>query len=211
MYNYSINVDLLTEFIRSNWSYISVYKLFKWYKRGFDMNRHPITPKYSLGSKTFPNYFSKENFLTYTVDEVEDKLLPIYDDINISNQHSVTLLLRATSSFLRASTLDTTFRPSREKHFTDAMIKKILDDIGLAFMEAIKSQEELKQKNGITNESKIAVVLSDAIKYCMICVEKRFRELSDYKDRIFLMYESHENNLKKVMPSMLQQQSLRHK
>lgn len=175
------------------------------------MNQQPLNPKYSLGNSTIPNYFKEYNLLSYTVSEVEDRFLQLYDEVNIPAKKPVVVLLKATSSFLNSSTLDSTFRPSREKNFTDVMIKKILDDIGLAFIEAIKTQEQFKQKNGVINESKVAYVLSDAIQYCMACVFKRLKELSNYNDRIYLMYQSQQNNLKKIILSPIEHPTFRPK
>ena len=175
------------------------------------MNQQPLNPKYTLGNSPLPNYFKEYNLLSYTVSEVEDRFLLLYDEVNIAAKKPIVLLLKATSSFLNSSTLDATFRPSREKNFTDVMIKKVLDDIGSAFIEAIKTQEQLKLKNGIINESRVAYVLSDTINYCMTCVFKRVKELSNHNDRIYLMYESQQNNLKKIISTAIQQPVLRPK
>ncbi len=175
------------------------------------MNRNPLKTQYSLGNSTIPDYFTEDDFLSYSVSEVEDRFLTSYDEVSHPSKRLIISLLKATSSFLRKSSLDSIFKPVRDKNNTDEIIRKTLNDIALAVNNAIKEREQFSNKNGIINDSKIAVVLSHAINYCMTCVIKRMNELNSHKDRIYQVYESQENDLKKVILSAVQQPSLRPK
>ncbi len=175
------------------------------------MNRNPLNTQYSLGNSTIPDYFKEDDFLTHSVSEVEDRFLPAYDEISHPSKRIIISLLKATSSFLRKSTLDSTFKPVRDKNNTEEMTRKIIDDIAVVIINAIKENEQLKHKNGMVNDSKIAVVLSHAINYCVTCVVKRMNELHNHNDKIFMVYEAQENDLKKLIAPSIKQLSLRPK
>lgn len=175
------------------------------------MNRNPLNTQYSLSNSTIPDYFIEDDFLTYSVDEVEQRFLPLYDEVSHPSKRLIISLLKATSSFLRKSTLDSIFKPIRDKNNTEEMAKKILNDIALAINIGIKEREQLRHKNGIISDSKIAAVLSHGIDYCMKCVIKRMNELNSHKDKIYLVYETQENDLKKLINCSIQQQPLRPK
>ncbi len=87
----------------------------------------------------------------------------------------------------------------------------MLNDIAAVLNSSIKENEQLRHKNGIVNDSKIAVVLSHVIDYCMMCIIKRMNELNSHKNKIYLEYETQKNDFKKLIHFSIQQQPLRPK
>ena len=174
------------------------------------MNRHPLAPQLFSNKSIVPDYYKEHAPLHYTADEIDNVFLPLFKENTYSGKQHIIFLLKATSTFLHSSTLWPEFKNARDSIYTDAKIQKILNDIGFALNEAVKKKLELAQKNGIVKESKLEQVFSETINYCLECIEYRLKELSTAKDKIFLVYEAQDNELKKVFTSSTQSFLFRH-
>lgn len=48
----------------------------------------------------------------------------------------------------------------------------------------------------MVNENKLEQVFAETINYCLECIDFRLKKLSTAKDKIFLVYEAQDNELK---------------
>lgn len=177
-----------------------------------DMNNDPLNkPAYSLNNQVVHNYFIERKPSFYEESEISYVYLTLFNEGIYPGKKPIMALLRATNRFLHSATLNSTFKEINNERLSNDELKKILDNMGNALNEAIKERDERTHKNGVTKISQVAVVLNDAIKYCMTCVIYRLQDLNKNQDKLYKIFNEMDNELKRVIPSSIQQSSLRPK
>ncbi len=177
-----------------------------------DMNNDPLNkPAYSLNNQVVHNYFIERKPSFYEESEISYVYLTLFNEGIYPGKKPIMALLRATNSFLHRTSLRVEFKEIHNERLSNNELKKIIDDMGNALNEAIKKRDELKHKNGLVKLSQVAVVLNDAINYCMTCVVYRLQDLDKNQDKFYKIFNESDNELKRVIPSAIQQSALRPK
>jgi len=140
-------------------------------------------------SNELVNYFliSDELKNTYSLRELRNR----YERLNHPAAAEILKLISATITFRSNTSPD--MRENRNKFFSDSEMTVKMN----AMADAIKDYQNACRQLNLPEET--LKITSAALDYCLKSIANRLKQLDDTHDRIFVLYDQHDNGLKRIL------------